>query len=93
MSAKPRITPAEALYQLKATNEVNCLTMKRACDFMTAVGRLMEAFANDEVSDEVFTPNIIAGLGTGLQITSQYCWEEAEKAEQRVNRMFPGGEA
>lgn len=93
MSKKPSMTPSEILYQLRATSANNCLTMKRASDFMTAVGRLMEAFANEDVSAEVFTPNIIAGLGVGLQMTSVLVWEEAENAEQRAMRMFPGGEA
>lgn len=91
MIAQKRLTPTEIQSRLKSTIEFSCQEMKRASDFMTSVGKLMEAFANKEVDEEVFSPQVIGGLAVGLQIVSAKLWEEADSAEMRTESNCDGG--
>lgn len=57
--------------------------MRDASAFVMAVGKLMEAYAEDDVSREVMTDLVIGALASGLLMLGTDLWAAADKAESR----------
>jgi hypothetical protein len=91
MSKKPSMTPAQSQFQLRSVIENNCTKMKEASALVMAVGRLMEAFAHDEVQEDVMSPLVIGGLAAGLMMLSTDLWTSVEIAESRTLAADQGG--
>ncbi|WP_226506450.1 hypothetical protein [Pseudomonas sp. MWU16-30317] len=79
----PKVTQAEHAKRLHSAVENSCEKMRDASAFVMAVGKLMEAYVEDDVSREVMTDLVIGGLASGLLMLGTDLWEAADKAESR----------
>lgn len=57
-------------------------SMREGGRFALSISKLLEAFANEEVSGEVMTPMVIDGLAIGLQMLCYQLHASADSAER-----------
>lgn len=91
MSKKPPMTPEQQRYQLQTVIENSTRKMRDGSELVMAVGKLLEAHANGDTSDEVMSELVIAGLAEGLMLLSTDLWEGANTAQQRTQEALQGG--
>lgn len=91
MSKKPPMTPEQQRYQLQTVIENSTRKMRDGSELVMAVGKLLEAHANGDTSDEVMSELVIGGLAKGLMLLSTDLWEGANTAQRRTQEAVQGG--
>lgn len=82
-SKKPMMTRAEREYRLKSVIENSCATMADIGCFAMAVGKLLEAYAEDDISSEVMSSLVVGGLARGLTMAGIKLHTEVDAARSR----------
>lgn len=82
MSQKASSTQADKANKAKWAIQNSVEAMREGGRFALSVSKLLEAFANEDVSAEVMTPMVIDGLAIGLQMLGYQLAASADSAER-----------
>ncbi|WP_449103202.1 hypothetical protein [Pseudomonas veronii] len=82
MNSKQGSTQADQREKAKWAIRNSVESMREGGRFALSVSKLLEAFANEDVSAEVMTPMVIDGLAIGLQMLSYQLAASADSAER-----------
>lgn len=82
MSQKASSTQTEKANKAKWAIQNSVEAMREGSRFALSVSKLLEAFANEDVSAEVMSPMVIDGLAIGLQMLGFQLAARADSAER-----------
>lgn len=88
---KAKLSPDERESRLGSVIDNSCQRMEDAGIFVLAVGKLLEAFSNDEIDGDVMSELVIGGLAAGLMMTGVALQTEVEVSRKRVEVEINGG--
>lgn len=88
---KAKLSPEERDRRLGSVIDNSCQRMEDAGIFVLAVGKLLEAFSNDEIDGDVMSELVIGGLAAGLMMTGVALQTEVEVSRKRVEVEINGG--
>lgn len=88
---KAKLSPREREYRLGFVIDNSCLRMEETGTFVFAVGKLLEAYSNDDIESDVMSELVIGGLAAGLMMAGVALQAEAEVSRKRVEVEINGG--
>lgn len=88
---KAKLSPEEREHRLGSVIDNSCQRMEDAGIFVLAVGKLLEAFSNDDIESDVMSELVIGGLAAGLMMAGVALQTEVEVSRKRVEVEINGG--
>jgi|GEM_PF-3694019 len=83
----------EREFRLRNMAEHHIETMRDTADFISAVGKLIEAKSMEEDDqDGIMTPLVLNGLAKGLLMVAARAYEGADRTELRLQGELRSGE-
>lgn len=82
MSQKASSIQADKANKAKWAIQNSVQAMREGGRFALSVSKLMEAFANEDISTDVMSPMVIDGLAIGLQMLAYQLAASADSAER-----------